>query len=209
MVSLILTCWKRFENFEQIIKAWQKEKEIDEIIVWDNSGNFKTDLPITVINSNHNFGSSARYALGALVKNEAVMFGDDDVMPQRGIIADLLPHFKINRLLGVTGRVFRTCYADHLFVDSKRINAVNKVDFLVGYLMMMHRDNLLGINYRNAPWYCCELDLEGQLKDTADFYVVPTMKWEMLDEGSDKNALYLHPDAIAEKEKIWEKYFKK
>jgi len=209
MVSLILTCWKRFDNFEKIINVWLNEKEIDEIIVWDNLGEFKTTLPITVINSNYNFGSSVRYALGTLVKNEIVLFADDDIMPQKGITTDFLAHFKSNRLLGVTGRIFQGSYANHTLVDFTKTNKLIRVDFLVGYLMMMHRDNLLGFNYRNAPWYCCELELEGKLKERdVELYVVPTSKWEMLPEGSDKNALYLAEGAAKEKEEVWAKYFK-
>ena len=209
MVSVILTCWKRFENFEKIIRAWLDEPKVDEIIIWDNSGTFKTDLPVTVINSNRNFGSSARYALGALIKNEMAMFCDDDILPKPGLLDQLLPHFEPNRILGVTGRIFKGAYKDHVLVDAKKTDRVGRVDFLVGYLMLMHRNNLLGFNYSNAAKYCCELELYGKLKErNIKLYVVPTQNWESLPEGSDENALYLHPDAAAEKEKIWGKYFK-
>lgn len=209
MVSVILTCWKRFDNFEKIITAWLCEPKVNEVIIWDNSGTFKTDLSVTVINSNRNFGSSARYALGALIKNELALFCDDDIMPKAGFLDQLLPHFEPNRILGVTGRIFKGAYKDHVLVDAKKTDRVSRVDFLVGYLMLMHRNNLLGFNYSNSAKYCCELELYGKLKERdIKLYVVPTQNWESLPEGSDENALYLHPDAAEEKEKIFERYWK-
>lgn len=207
-VSVIMTSWKRFANLERIIDAWLGEPEVDEVILWNNGQCFKTDKPIITIKSSHNFGSSARYALGALVKNEIVMFGDDDIMPQRGFLADMVPHFKPDRLLGVTGRVFHGSYQKHTVIDAKSIKQPSRVEFLVGYLMMIHQKNLLGLNYRFSPWHCCELDLQGRLKGKIELYVIPTQKWQKLPEGEDENALFLQPKANAEKEKVWAKYFR-
>ena len=207
-VSVILTSWKRFKNLENIIKFWLSEPEVDEILLWDNSGAFKTILPITVINANRNFGSSARYALGALAKNDAIIFCDDDVSTQQGITADLLKYFKEDKILGVTGRFFKGSYRNSQVIEAEDIAKELKVDFLIGYLMMIHKKHLLGFDYSTFPWYCCELNLEGLLKDKTSLYVVPTKKYQRFPESDDKNALYLQPRAAEEKEKIWSKFFK-
>lgn len=208
MITVILTSWERFQNLENIIKAWLIEPEVNEIILWDNSGNFKTDLPITVINSNYNFGASARYALGALAKNEIIIFCDDDFLPQKGLASDFLKHFEENRVLGVTGRFFRGSYHDNEVIEARKIADKIKVDFLIGYLMMIHRKQLLGFNYREFPWYCCELNLEGLLKNKVELFVIPTTNYQELPESGDKNALCLQPGAMKEKEEIWSKFFK-
>ena len=214
MVSVILTCWKRFENFERIIRAWMAQPKVNQIMIWDNSGTFKTDLPVSIISANRNFGSSARYALGALIRNEMAMFCDDDIIPKVGFLDQMLPHFKPNRILGVTGRIFKDDYevAVRNQIESFNIEKPVKVDFLVGYLMMMHRNNLLGFNYSNSAKYCCELELYGKLKEqperNIELYVIPTTLWEKLPEGDDDNALYRQPEALAEKRKIFERYWK-
>ena len=215
MVSAILTCWRRFENFEKIIKAWLDEPKVNEIIIWDNSGTFKTDLPVTVISSNRNFGTSERYVMAAIIKNEIAMFCDDDIIPKPGFLDHLLAHYKPNRILGVTGRIFKDDYEDAVRnqIESFNIEAPVKVDFVVGYLMMTHRKNLLGFNYSNAARYCCELELFGRLKEqperNVELYVVPTTLWEKFPEGDDDNALYRQPGALAEKKKIFERYWNK
>jgi len=215
-VSVILTCWKRFDNFARIMKAWLDQPETDEIIVWDNSGGRVAPSPlenVIVINSSHNFGSSARYALGALVKNACVMFGDDDIIPKPGFLAEWLPHFKRNRILGVTGRNYVDGTYDSGYNNvtlGTEAEELKVVDFVVGYLMMMHRDKLIGFNYRDAAWYCCELELMGKLRfcDPAlEICVPPNDLWEKLPEGDDENALCLQSDAEAEKHAVWDKWF--
>lgn len=209
-VSVVLTCWKRFKNFEKIIKMWLEEPQVDEVLIWDNSGGFKTTLPVIVINSNHNFGASARYALGTLVKNDIVMFCDDDIIPKTGFLSEMLPYFKPNRLLGVTGRFFKGDYRsgfDNQY-EADKISSPLKVDFIVGYLMMIHKDNLLGFNYRNSSWYCCELELQGKLIERGiEVFVVPSKNWEHLPEQWDTNALSSKPEAETTKEEMYQKYY--
>lgn len=206
-VTVILTCWKRFENFEKIIKAWLNEEEVDEILIWDNSGTFKTELPVTVFNSNLNLGSSVRYMLGAIAKNDYILFCDDDVLPHKGITNDFIKYASPEKITAVTGRFFKGSYHNNEVVRATDVKDIVKVDFVIGYLMMIHRNLLLGFNYRTFPWHCCELYLEGLNKDRSTLHVIPTDKFTKLPEGEDDNALYRQPAAFEEKEEIYRRFF--
>lgn len=207
-VSVILTSWKRFINLENIIKVWLEEPQVDEIILWDNSGNFKTELPIITINSNCNFGASARYALASLAKNDIIIFCDDDILPQQNITSDFLKYFKENKILGITGRLFKGSYHNNEVINANGIENEIKVNFLIGYLTMIHKKHLLGFDYSKFPWHCCELYLEGLLKDKIDLFVIPTVNYKELPESQDENALCKQPIAGKEKEEIWSKFFR-
>jgi len=208
-VTVILTCWKRFKNFEDIIKGWLEEPEVDEILIWDNSGEFKTDIKderIVLINCSSNWGSSVRYMLGAMAKNEYCLFCDDDVMPKKGITKDFIKYAEPSKILAVTGRHFSGSYHNNTVVRATEVKDIEKVEFVIGYLMLIHRDLLIGHYYRDFPWHCCELYLEGLIKDKSTLHVIPTDKFIKLPEGEDDNALYRQPEAFEEKERIWRRF---
>lgn len=205
-VSVILTCWRRHHNLERIIPVFLSEPEVDEIIVWDNSGTFKTELPVTVISSNKNFGANVRFALASIAKNDAVLFCDDDILPKAGILADLLQHYNNNTCLGIYGRNFAGSYKEGEHVYAEKISEPREVQHIVGYLLLMPRWALLDQCYAKYPWYCGEVELFGRMKWVKKI-IPPTDKFENLLEMQDEHALCLNPDAPAEYEAVWQRWF--
>lgn len=217
-ISVILTCWRRFTNFDDIVRSWLAEPETSEVIIWDNSGKYKfegeTEKKVIVLNSSENLGSRVRYSLAAIAENEVVLFADDDVKIGQGFLNDLTSHYSYDKMVGVLGRQFiGKSYAEAFKheVRADRIDEPTPVDFLVGFIMMMHRNHLLGMNFRRFPWTCCDLNLQGILKNNRSFlkkYVVPTTKYGHYDDNADENALGLMKCAREEKEQIYRQFFK-
>lgn len=207
-VTVILTCWKRFKNFDAIVDVWREEPEVDEILIWDNSGTYVSPhKDVVVINCSENWGSSVRYSLGAMAKNEYCLFCDDDVMPVPGITADFIKYASPEKITAVTGRFFNGSYHENTVVRATGVKDITKVDFVIGYLMMIHRDLLAGQHYRSFPWHCCELYLEGLVQDKSTLHVIPTGKYIKLPEGEDENALYKQSAAFEEKEAVYRRFF--
>jgi len=219
MITVILTCWKRFKHFEDIIKQWLNEDEVDEIIIWDNSGTYKlpilnTDKKIILLNCSENLGASVRYSLAGIAKNEILMFADDDVQIFKGFCKDLLNFYQEDRLIGIHGRNFKGSFESGFNneVLSYQISEAQNVDFVVGFLMLLNRKYLLGINYHEFPKYCCEFRLQSEWKIRnygIKTIVIPTLKWQNYPEQYDEFALANNPDAIKEKEFIYKNYYLK
>jgi len=259
-LTVVLTCWRRFDNLERIVRAWLAEPDVGEVILWDNSpgdvvgGNdwsgpatalfaaarrldqggdhavssvyavglreALSDPRLWVIRSSRNCGSSARYALAALAKHELLMFGDDDILPKPGLIADLMASYTPERMVGVKGRIFHGSYHRNTEVRGELLKPGSdpvEVDMLIGHIMLTHRSWLLGYNFADAAWTCCELQLQGRIfKDMRDvgqegafsLWVVPSDKHEELPEATDDYSLYRHASATAEKERVWAELFK-
>lgn len=231
-VSVIVTCWKRFDHLLDIIDAWAAQPEVGEIILWDNSeGRIPPDVlgglgertatgRLWLIRSTRNYGSSARYALSSLAKFPALLFADDDVMPHPGLTADLLAHWSPSRMVGVKGRIFNGAYHGNTEVRGEHMAPGAEpvlVDMLIGHIMLTHRDWLMPYNFADAAWFCCELELQGRIKESVredprtgpfDLFVVPTINHHDLPAQTDGNALYRQAGADAEKQLVWDRYFK-
>lgn len=230
-VTVILTCWRRYERLLDVIDAWRAEPEVGEIILWSNDeGEMPEDVDkalnvlankgeIWRIDSSFNYGSSARYALASLAKHEVLLFADDDVMPHAGLAADLLAHYTPERMVGVKGRLFNGQYHGNTEVRGETMAAGAEpveVDMLVGHIMLTHRDWLTPYNFSTAAWYCCELELQGRIRQDIregrregpfSLWVVPTDKHHDLPAQTDGNALYRQAGADQEKMKVYERLF--
>lgn len=231
-VTVIMTSWRRHENLASIAKAWLEQPECSELILWDNSGDTSPayasamanavteveEMGAWVIRSTQNYGSSARYALAALAKNEILMFGDDDVLPLPGLLNELLEVWDEDpqRMVGVRGRNWMGPeYEHHIDIYSGDLDKPFEVDMLVGYIMLCHRDLILGFNFSQAAHYCCELELFGRIRERMGAFpdlqlvVSTSTSFEQLPEGEDpKTALYLQSGANAEKREVWERHYK-
>jgi len=204
-ITVIIVCYKRFENLEKIIQAWLDQKEVNQVIVWDNSGSFKTKLTALVVSSSQNLGPTAKFSLSQLADNNVILYADDDVMPKDGFVKDLLPHLKPNRIVGVQGRIFDgTNYYNSSMHYGNKAEKPIIVDYLCGFIMMANKGHSLGVNLKACPsWFLIE-DWWWEHTVKAELVVVPTNKYELLAERN-IDPLHQRPEI----KKIREEYYKK
>jgi len=206
MITVIIPCWRRFKNFEKVIKAWLAQEEVDEVIVFDNSGTFTTKISnVLVLNSSRNLGPQAKFACSVLAKNGIVLYSDDDVLAKPGLVKDLLSEYRIDRMVGIMGK----CFTGNTYYESSGYRGANisepvKVDYLCGLVMLVARKFGGAVATMECPtrfmddwWFQHHFGLE--------LIVVPTKNYELLLENLDKSALHLQPEIRP----IREKYFKK
>lgn len=212
-VTLLATIWKRRKHLEEFISRWLAQPEIDEIILWDNSGEYelkrKNDR-IKLIRSSYNFGSYPRDVVAHFAKNDVVICADDDILVEPGFVADLLKYYSEDMLLGIWGRIFGNSYHHSNSFRADRIKEPMEVDFVVGLVWLINRKYLLPIDHRDFKWTCYDLHFNGELKKQypqVKRMIVPTNKWKQTEEETDEWALNSHPDAFKEKQELFERYF--
>lgn len=211
MISVILTCFRRFENLAAIMAAWKAEPEVDELILWDNSGS-QLIVPDDSaadwhIRSSLNFGARSRYLIAPAAKNEIIMLADDDLMPGPGLVADMLRMHCRDQMTSTGGRIFTGGYYQSRRVDADNITVVYaNVDFVLTHACMVYKEHLLGFDCSAISWACDDLYVQGHLRNLQ--YVVPrTSRYRILPEASDENALCAQPGATEEKERVWREYY--
>ncbi len=106
MITVILPCWKRFQHFENILQYWLKQDKITQVIVLDNSGKFKTDLPILLFNISRNLSAAVRFVGAQFAKNDIIIFCDDDANHEEGVVEDFLKYYDENKILGIVGHKY-------------------------------------------------------------------------------------------------------
>lgn len=206
-VSVVIVCWKRFNNLPAILQNWLKEPEVDEVILWDNSGAFSTDLPITLINSSENVNPSVRYLIAAMAKNDLIIHCDDDVLPKAGITADFLRHHQDDWFSTIEGLFFTgDSYFSQRRIHGKNIELPQSCQMAIGNLTMIHKKFLLGHDYRSFSKYQLEMCLQIILRNSIKPMVIPSTNYEELPESKDENALHLNPVGKSEKEELYRKF---
>lgn len=107
--SVLMLSWRRPENITRVIDTIHHYDCVDEILVLNNNQNqiFQHPFPkVTILNSNNNLGMRCRWILGALAKNDYLVFIDDDTLPDEQTIERLLEgvHADPLRLYSLHGR---------------------------------------------------------------------------------------------------------
>jgi len=227
MISVIIVCWKRFQHFEHTIRYWLRQPKVSEVIVLDNSGTFKTDLPILLFNINRNLGPIVRYAGAQFAKNDIIIFCDDDANHIDGVAEDFLKHFNEDRILGVmglqyTGNVIKQCPK----ISGSAIKEPVKVDYVPCNTCMTHRKHCM-VDIATYPWGSSETVWGGKefynkvppvwIDDywwriavnkkfpNVERWVIPTKKYRWYPEGGDKNAIHKNPKVFELLEEIYQK----
>ena len=219
-VSVILVAYNKFENFEKVIKGWLNQPEVDDIIILDNSGTFKTELPVLIVNVSENLNVQGKFPLAFWAKHDCILLFDDDILPKAGLVADFLKHWTSARLLSLIGRKFSgdTYYeypgkkGSRMFYANK-IEHLQKVEWVGAGACMVHR-RYCAYPIKKVPEFMGIEDLwwEKQIRDKLDFYVIPSNNWENLPEQKDpKRAIHLGSYMGGKKkwEEQREKYAKK
>lgn len=203
-ISLMMPVWKRFKYIDTILKSWIPQ--VDEILVWDNSGGFKTSLPVSVVNSQKNFGSHIKFKSAQLLDNDMVIISDDDIIPGKDLVHDLVDGFKgIGQnnamkkqeiIVTILGRQFlRESYQANPSHRANSISKIVEVDW-GGRLLFGHRLNFT-INISG----CFDMRLDDlfwsyelrRQRPRAKIFVVPTKEWKNSPDASDKFSIYHTP----------------
>lgn len=208
-VTVALLYWKRAENFDKILKSWLTQDEVNQVIIWDNSGNFRTDHEnVLVISASQNLNSRWRFLLAQLSKNDLIILADDDVLVEKGIVKDFLKYFSRDKVVGIMGRNFTNeTYYTSPIIYAGEIQTPTQIDYLCSNCILTHRNNCLNIDYRKLPtdlmddwWWEHQL-----LERGVSCWVIPTEKAHLLPEGDYPLAQHLDPKM----KKIREYYFRK
>ena len=218
MVTTIIPCWKRLNNLEKVITGWLNQDEVTEVIVFDNSGKFKTDIPnVVVLSSSENYGPQAKLVAAQFAKNDIVLFSDDDVLAQSGLVKDLLNHYNEDGMVGIMGKVFTgdTYYTATGYRGANISNPV-QVDYLCGLVMLMHRKHTF-VDIRECPsrhlddwWLQHEVGMANKVHEIgySPMIVAPTNKYKLMEENYDGNALHLMPELRKLREEYFQKWIK-
>jgi len=218
MITVIPLCYKRFDNFERVIQSWLDQDEVDEVIVCDNSGTFKTDLPVIVLNSNKNYGTYFRYVAPLLAKNKLIIWGDDDLVAKADLAGDLLGSWTDKSLVGIMGKKFTgATYYDATGYRGENLKEDTDVDYLCGLCILGHKKNFVGFDPMSIPtrffsgkqifvmgdwWWEHWLKVCGKVEKMT---VVATDKYELLKEATDDTALHKGDEF----QEVREYYFRK
>jgi len=201
-VSVVIVCYKRFKHFEDILYKWLQQT--DDVIVVDNSGKFKTELPVTVFNINKNLGPQARYPFSFFAKYKWVIYADDDIMPMPGLIKDLWKYRHKNKIVSIIGRIFNgRSYYTSTGYRGENISGPIKVDWIGGGCTLSPIWNG-AVHVPSCPWMGVDdFWWEHQL-DGVSFWVVPSKNYKFTDEYKDKHSLH----TTAKTREMREKYYK-
>jgi hypothetical protein len=96
--SLLILSWMRPDNLREILTVESKYPLISEIIVFNNNPNMQIPAPnskVRVLNSSHDFGLRCRWIMGALARNQYLVFQDDDIL-----LPETVLHEFVTRLEG-------------------------------------------------------------------------------------------------------------
>lgn len=209
MITVIMPCWRRFENFEMVIQSWLNQPEVDQMIIWDNSGRFRTELPVLVISSNQNLGPYAKFNLARLAKNDLILYVDDDLIAKPGFVTDLLRYWAENKMVGIIGRRFTgESYYDSKACHARALEDSIRVDYLCGLVMLASRKHSL-IDFGECP-DAPEDGLEDiwwqQQLESVSLWVIPTKNYEHLPESWDENALHKRTSVQRSREEFYKKW---
>jgi len=210
-VTVVILCYKRLENFEKVIRGWFAQDEVDQVIIWDNSGGFKTNLPVLVLSSNRNLGPQAKYACAQLAKNDLILFSDDDVIAKEGLLRDLMKckGWNVNKIMGIMGRNFTgEGYYDSTAYHGSAIKNPVKVDYLCGLVMLTSRKHCF-VDIRECPSVLIDDWWWQRETGGIPLWLVPTKNYELLPEGkTDEHALHLKPELKTMRERYYKRWAK-
>lgn len=209
--SVIMLCHRRFRILEDTLKFWLSQPKVDDVIVLDNSGTFKTDLPITLLSSNKNLGPGARIPLVGYAKNDGIIFCDDDIELKDGIIEDLEKYWDENTVCGIMGKQFN----NKQYLKAKHISGLSlkkplEVDYMPYNLALYHRRWLTRWDIKRCPEYFFLDDLWLSfriVKSKGRLLTIPTKNYVSLKENNDSGAMWRRKDLHAIRQEYLDRWF--
>lgn len=181
-VTVIVTCYDRFKRFGEVLQGWLNQ--VDEVIVLDNSGKFKTDLPVLVCSMSKNYGPAMKYSMSFWARNQWVIYADDDVLPLPGLAEDLWKHRALGSVASIIGRVFDgESYYTSTGYRGRNISKPIRADWVGCGGAIVHR-SYGAVNVKDCPkedGVCILDDWWFTRENNLDLYVIPTKNYQFLD----------------------------
>jgi len=212
-VTVCTIFWKRITNYHKVLQSWMNQEEVDQVLVWDNSGNFKTDIEgVHVISSSKNINSRWRTLLAHLAKNDLIILAGDDFIAHNGLVTDLLKYWEEDKLIGIMGKNFTgDTYYTATGLRSKNIDKPVEMDYICTNISLIHRKHAIDIDLREIPsvfiddwWWEQKL-----MKKGVTLWVAPTDKWSEISESKDKDSHHMDPRLKELRELYFRKWIKK
>lgn len=203
-VSVVICTYRRLKNLERILEAWLKQTK--DVWLADSSGKFETTLPIKHVRFRPDPGNKTRHAISLLTEGEYVIKADDDILPKPGLIEAFLEFSHIDGIFGLMGRTFQgpKYYGYTKVVRAREINIYQSVD-MVGILTFAPR-KYLAFDLKDCFTPIEDLFWHMRIYPQVKKYVIPTNKYEQLQESNDAECLFKNDMARKTREhfyKIW------
>ena len=212
-VTVCTIFWHRARRYTDVLQSWMNQEEVNQVLVWDNSGELKTDVEgVHVISSSENINSRWRTLLAHLAKNDLVILAGDDFIAHKGLVKDLLKHWDEDKLIGIMGKNFTgDTYYTATGLRSHSTDKPVEMDYICTNVCLIHRKHAIDIDLREIPsvfiddwWWEQKL-----MKKGVTLWVVPTNKWSEIPEGKDSVSHHLDPRLKELRELYFRKWIKK
>lgn len=217
MFSVVITTHPaRFRTIVQVVEAWLKIKEVDDIIlaVGGLAENLLEAIPESV--KIHSYdpdpGNKIRFASGKLALNDAIILADDDVIPKPGLIDDYMEArakapVRDIPFFGILGKKFDD--PKYLKCTHYRADKIDRVQE-VGFVGVMYFIDSCKLNFTmyNLDHVAID-DLYWQLIEFPDTkkYVFPTKNYEDLwPTCNDETAIFKNMDNRKVRQDFYSKY---
>jgi len=195
---------------QEVIEAWLPQ--VDDITIWDDSGNdsilttYQTHSRINWIRASKQMGSHIKFKSAQLLKNDAVLIADDDVIPGKNFVNEICEQFeRIYKecpelsgeiIISIFGRRFsKDGYQSYPLQRADKISEIQQVDW-AGRLLFGHRRNFM-IDITACPdtrlddlfW---SFELKKQ-RPGARIFVIPTKEWKNTPDSNNEFSLSRTP----------------
>lgn len=203
-ITVIMLCHRRFRILEDSLKFLFAQKNINQIILLDNSGSYtpKVEVPegksFIFLQSNSNLGPGARVPLVGYSWNEKIMFLDDDVELHQGLIEDLERFWNEDTVTGIMGKQFKSRqYLKAKHISGLSITEPMDVEYVPYNCALFHRKWLTRWDLFNCPDYFFMDDLWLSLKIRkagGRLLAIPTKNYTSAKENNDEGAMWRRKD---------------
>lgn len=149
-ISVVLLSWKRPKNIPIILKNLYSVRRIDEIILWNNNPEITLVYKhpkLHIINSPKNYGTLIRHCLAGTLKNQNIMFQNDDLYHTGEQIEKLFAEYikDTSRIYGPLGRNLK----NYKYIKK---DSWGNVDIVIGRTTMFHKRHLYKFFKYLGPW---------------------------------------------------------
>ena len=123
-VSIIILVYDRNHNLKKSIPYLNKIPIIDEIIIANGKDSldlidnniYKKVINLNDIENNSKYYTLRRFYLGQYAKNDIIIMLDDDVIPSKELIYNMISHYNVDNN-NIYGPVKRCCYNDGYYCN--------------------------------------------------------------------------------------------